>query len=422
MAQHAQCQEGRSGGQAGRVRTGCTRFAWRSRAQRAQALPRTPAGRAVFRKTSQNGQGSKPSSASPKAPAALLHRRRLINALLLAALGATITLAYVLAIKPPPRKIPSEPEASPGGLRQGQEPSQGGTSARPGQGGGRASERARRKVFMGSRTIQEDYWTHNAQEKAELLARRGGLSWPEKLRLLHLAAMELLLSDAGRAAMNDMVLVEGSAPPEGLALDLYGELAAELLSAASPYRVRNGMVWLGLQGHGEKREPSLKGPIRNASLTHLGSLEVIRLDEAGLPRELAFVAMDDIRGAAFGPAALYRYARIFYDDGRAPETVLLPLLYGMSWSSREPLFRTGSATRFVFSIRPSDTHPPMGIGLGQQRLWGHGRHPGPKQTTVPLASVDALLTALEVGDPRLLLKSKARGIDPDAVSGAAGKR
>jgi hypothetical protein len=111
------------------------------------------------------------------------------------------------------------------------------------------------------------------------------------------------------------------------------KLITQLVSDNSPYKPRHVAVWRGKAGESDKHEPDLIGILCNASLTHLGCIEVIRLDAEQRPIELAFISHDEIRGAVFDRTALFRAGMLFFDDGRADEVVLVPLLYGISWLS-----------------------------------------------------------------------------------------
>lgn len=148
----------------------------------------------------------------------------------------------------------------------------------------------------------------------------------------------------------------------------------------------------------------------NASLTHLGSLEVIRLDDQGLPRELDFIPLDDIRGIILASPTLFRGAKVFYDDGRDDEILLVPLIYGVSWSTNNEYYRSGRMTRFASFVNLDGRS--IGIGYGQQD-WKVPTEGG--ETLFGLRSVGEVMVALEVGDPRFELKCRARGLDPDVA-------
>lgn len=144
--------------------------------------------------------------------------------------------------------------------------------------------------------LQRDYWTYRVEEHASLQARGWGqLAWPERLRLHHLNCLAVLEQEPFRRELHEEDLDAGNDNPEpSEAQARCRETATALLAPDSPYRPRIGMVWQGEQGPQEERPPDLEGVLSNASLTHLGSLEVMRLDGQMRPRELAFVPFDDL--------------------------------------------------------------------------------------------------------------------------------
>jgi hypothetical protein len=172
--------------------------------------------------------------------------------------------------------------------------------------------------------IQRAHWSPDPAEQALLRSRHpASLCWADWLRLHHLNCIEYLWKGGEQAVWRRDDEVD--APDnESLALARCGETARLLLAPESPYRAR----------HCEFRSEESGGPgaavrgwTRNASLTHLGCLEVIRLDGQNDPREIAFVPFDDLRAVVFASPALFRAARLFYDEGRVDEIVLVPLLY-----------------------------------------------------------------------------------------------
>ena len=55
-------------------------------------------------------------------------------------------------------------------------------------------------------------------------------------------------------------------------------LVLQLLSEAGPFKPRHVAVWQGKAGESENRKEGLYGVFCNATLTHLGCIEVIHLD------------------------------------------------------------------------------------------------------------------------------------------------
>jgi hypothetical protein len=262
--------------------------------------------------------------------------------------------------------------------------------------------------------LQVDYWRYDAAEKRALEGRHlETLSWPELLRLHHLACLELLQSPAGRRQLAG----RGSddSPDEPLRAAQCQETIARLLCPESPYRERSCEVWRA--GPEASDEADMQGPLTNASLTHAGCLEVIHLDETHAPTELAFVPFDEIRGVVLGDPALFRAARLVYEGGRE-EFVLVPLLYGLSWLTDEESDRDGSLTRFCCHVDVPGRGASLGIGVGHQDLMF--RSDDDSQMLVGLGSVGEITTSLETSDPNFDAKCWGRGLDPNAIRDRIG--
>ncbi len=142
-------------------------------------------------------------------------------------------------------------------------------------------------------------------------------------------------------------------------------------------------------------------------MSHLGALEVIHLDAQQQPERLSFVALDEISGVTFGEPSLLRAARLYYEDDRGEEIVLVPLVYGLSWRSGQEHDRDGSMTRFICDLGK----PGTGIGIGHQDLLISGE----QGRLFGLATVRELMVALSLSDPRFEAKCRARGLDPEDV-------
>jgi hypothetical protein len=262
--------------------------------------------------------------------------------------------------------------------------------------------------------LQRDYWTYAPGEQAALQGRGWEqLTWLQRLRLHHLNCMEVLEQDPFRRELHEdsAVTAEEAATPTE-APQRCRETAERLLAPDSPYRPRGGTVWQREPSPLDQRPPDLEGTLSNASLTHLGCLEVLRLDGQMRPGEVAFVPFDDVRSVGLAPPKLFRAGRLCYEDGRPDEDVFVPLLYGLSWHTDNEFYRSGRLTRFVAYPGGEGLAAGYGIGLGQQDLVlrGRGRH-----TLFGLGSVAQLAFALEVSDPRFDLKCRVRGLDPDAA-------
>jgi hypothetical protein len=262
------------------------------------------------------------------------------------------------------------------------------------------------------------YWKFDGGEQAGLLARGAeSLPWHELLRLHHLNCLEALGAPAVRRPLE-----RNEVPPpldeESLAaLERCRQSAERLLAPDSPYRPRDADVWQGELDPEGRRPPTVRGVLCNPSLTHLGSLEVLRLDGEQRPKELAFVAFGDLRTVAVAGSGAFRAARLFYDDGRPDEIVLVPLLYATSWHASSPYLRDGRMTKFL-------AHPPgdgpaarFGLGVGQQDL---SAGEGEGQSAFGLASVASVTFLLDPADPRFESRCRARGIDPDELLPVVG--
>jgi hypothetical protein len=264
------------------------------------------------------------------------------------------------------------------------------------------------------RELQQDYWTFDAEEKERLLKQNPErLSWNDTLRLLHLSCLELLGTDEGQ---KQLLAKEAEAPREmsdSAAGSLCRALAERLITSDGPYRPRLVLVWQGNSGQSSEREPDIQGIFRNASITHLGALEIIRIDEDGRPTELAFVGLDELRGVAFGAPAVFRMAKLFYDDGRGDEIVFVPLLYAVSWGTPNTYDRDGSMTRFCCHVAVEGEPARLGVGIGHQDFTVLRRDGD--ASLFGLGSVGEIAVALSTDDQRFEQKCKARGLDPVEV-------
>jgi len=261
------------------------------------------------------------------------------------------------------------------------------------------------------------YWRFNAEEQAGLLARGvGALPWPDLLRLHHLNCLEALGTPSIRRRLESNEIV----PPDeasAVALERCRQSAERLLLPESLYRPRDADVWQGALDPEGKRPPTMRGVLSNPSLTHIGSLEVIRLDERQQPKELTFVAFDDLLTVAMADPKVFRAARLFYDNGRPDEIVLLPSLYATSWRSSSPYLRDGRMTQFLAYPPGGGPAAQFGLGVGQQDF---SIREGEGRSMFGLGSVAQITFALDATSPRFVQKCRARGLDPDEVLRNAG--
>lgn len=264
--------------------------------------------------------------------------------------------------------------------------------------------------------LQRTYWNYTANEKAALVSQYpDSLTWSELLRLHHLTCLELLDTDEGRAQLAGGTTNTNFKAPKGLARDLCQELTQRLLSKESPYRLRHCAVWKGEAGQSEQRPPDLQGQLRNASLTHLGCLEVIRLGDQNRPQKLSFVPLDDVRGVLFAQPSLFRVAKVAYENARGEEVVLMPLLYGISWLTRNEFDHDGKMTRFCCGLEVEGSGVGFGIGVGHQDFLLTTPGDEGRGFVFGLGSVGKIVTAVELNDPRFEQKCRLRGLDPSAV-------
>jgi len=262
------------------------------------------------------------------------------------------------------------------------------------------------------RQIQEAYWTLDREEKEALLAKSlDALSWREKLRLLHLTVLEILETEEGKRQLTATEMTGASDAPDGEPARLCADLVKRLMVKESPFRPRRLAIWQGTPNAVSERPADIEAFCRNASITHLGAIEVIRLDEKGEPRELAFVGLDEIRGAIFQGRA----ARLFYDDGRQDEIVWVPLLYGWSWRTPNTYDQDGTMTRFRCHVKVEGIENRLAVGIGHQDVVA--RQQDGSQTLFGIGSVGEIAVGLELDDPKFEAKCRARGLDPAEVRG-----
>jgi len=175
------------------------------------------------------------------------------------------------------------------------------------------------------------------------------------------------------------------------------------------------MIWQGQSAQpASEREPDMQGEFLNPSLTHLGCLEIYRVDGANRPTGVDFVAFDELTAVMFAPPNLVRAAKLFYDDGR-DEIVLVPMLYGLTWAIGNEHDRAGQMTTFVAHLDDEEIGAigASGLGVGQQDF--SVRNPDGGATLFGIGSVAEISFPLDMRDPRFDEKARARGIDPDEV-------
>lgn len=250
--------------------------------------------------------------------------------------------------------------------------------------------------------MQRAYWTHDAEEQAQLEARSTDpLDWRERLRLHHLICLQRLIVGPAREATSEKCR----------------QSVRSLIATDSPYRPQSAMIWQGQAANGSK--PNRQGEFLNPSLTHLGCLEIYRVDAAIQPTRLDFVGFNELSGVMFASPNMLRAAKLFYNDGR-DEIVLFPMLYGTTWTIGNERERAGSMTRFVAHLDGEDVGAlgASGIGVGQQDFSVRSLDGG---SLFGLGSVAEISFPLDMRDPGFDAKARARGIDPDEVRRKMGK-
>ncbi len=186
--------------------------------------------------------------------------------------------------------------------------------------------------FIKAVELQKAYWKHQPEEQANLEQQGfNQLNWRERLRLHHLNCLDMLNAGPQRSAAKEKCC-------QNIQL---------LLGSESPFRPRSAMVWQGESAQPEtEREPDQQGVLLNPSVTHFGSLEVLRLDPSNKPIQIDFVSFDELTGIMFGPQSMFRVAKLFFEDGRN-EIVYIPLLYGLTSTFGNEFDRAGKMTRFL---------------------------------------------------------------------------
>jgi len=253
--------------------------------------------------------------------------------------------------------------------------------------------------FVRAVELQRAYWTHNAGEQAELEARGvEQLSWRERLRLHHLICLQRRLC---------------TGPERAIATEKCRQTVRQLITPDSPYRPRPAMIWQEQPVQpGSDREPDMQGELLNQSLTHIGCLEIYRLDAADQPTGIDFVGFDELSRVVFAPYAVIRAAKLYYGDRRG-EVVFIPMLYGLTWAIGNKYDRAGTMTRFVSHLDGEEvgTRGALGMGVGQQDFSIRSQDGGGGM--FGLGSLGEISFPLDTRDPRFDEKARALGIDAD---------
>jgi hypothetical protein len=284
--------------------------------------------------------------------------------------------------------------------------------------------------------LQQEYWAWKPAEWADLQARGWErLSWPQRLRLHHLNCLALLEQEPFRSQLSKEGVpteTEPATPPDHVRR--CRESAERLLAEDSPYGLRCAVIWTGQSAPNDRSPPDLVGMLCNPSLTHLGCLEVVRVDDNN-PPEIGFIAFADIHKLALWEPMVFRAVKITYEGGRPGEYAFVPLMYGLTGRSPSEDILTGRKTRFVAFLGGDGPASAYGIGLGQQNLMIRPDVVGPAapeygvgfgqqnfmirqkqgQTLFGFYSLAAANFGLGLSDPCFESKCRARGLDPAEV-------
>lgn len=271
------------------------------------------------------------------------------------------------------------------------------------------------------RRTHQEYWTANSGE-LQALQREPASSLPlsRKFRLLHLATMELLGLPILRGAVEsgDDDLDEAaekttlSSPVAKQCLSLVNELAGP----TGPCKARAVAVWQGPKPPDEQQPPTRVGPLTNASFTHQGALEIMRL----LPQDkfgpVEFIPFAEMHSAIMVSSSLYRLGLVFLEGGERIEAIV-PMLYGLSWWSKNTYDQDGSMTRFVAPLPTDSPGPALQVGLGHQDFQQTAQG---GMALFGLGSVARLEIALDIREPDFDDRCRKRGMDPAAVRAQYG--
>lgn len=295
--------------------------------------------------------------------------------------------------------------------------------------------------------LQKRYWTANADELALLEAQRFETLEPrELLRLHHLRCLALLDARDG-IVRRGLLAPLAERPSEAelrAAIDptLHAQVqrsAKALLGRRSTLRPRHAFTWLGAGPPTGDQIPysDLQGRTLNASLTHLGALEVIALDPSFEPARVEFLDFDQILTISLAAGELaadapFRPARILREYGLDDRVVLLPLRYGLSWFAHEPELLRGTGERQLASVELSGLADPsraagnpldrrsLGIAVGPQCLEvlsDYGQDGERGLSRIRLADAYQISLAIDQDDPRFADKCRGRGLDLEATRG-----
>lgn len=205
--------------------------------------------------------------------------------------------------------------------------------------------------------LQKDYWAINKDEKEILLAQfPDSIEWKNLLRLHHLLCMEALES-----MQEKLSHTEKTTPIPGReTIQLLQRTTNMLLGGKSPYRPRQGEIEFDIL----TRQGSLKkftGVLMNASLTHLGSIEVVWVDSDLNPVSMDFLPLDQLQSIMNNTKG----ALITYKNKKEKDICYLATHYFFSPACKKYINNT--QTEYVYPLYEANSEEP-GIGLGVQEF------------------------------------------------------
>lgn len=252
--------------------------------------------------------------------------------------------------------------------------------------------------------LQITYWTFNSEEKEALLGKyqAGDITFPDLYRLHHLFCMEIMDANGKTPEIRKKKEL----------IPLMKEIGAKLSGPTSPYRSFHGTFWQGEPGSEQERPADLEGFFTNASLSHLGALEVIGIDENEEMTGVSFIPFDELRGAVFLRPSLLKAGMVYFEYGSGQKGYWVPGVYGLTHLFGDEYEQNGSMTTFHNHIEIPGIPFPMAIGLGQQDLLIQSEGGASLTGIVAIAE---FMISLSTDDPRFAEKCVGRGMDPEEV-------
>jgi hypothetical protein len=222
-------------------------------------------------------------------------------------------------------------------------------------------ERLLEEIF----TLQDHYWSVNNKEKEALLAQfPEDLDWKGLLRLHHLLCMEALDTSTGGLSQTKTP----SSPSWEIRL-LLNKTTNKLLHDKSPYRPRYCEIEFDILTR-QKHFKRISGVLMNASLTHLGSIEVIRINPELHPVSIDFIPLERVHSIMNNTKG----ALVTYTDKKEKDICYLASHYFYSSACHQ--FINREQTDYIYILKQDNHNYLPGIGLGVQEFMinGEGTH------------------------------------------------